>query len=195
MFMDGGAMSPAVIEPELREPARFTWRALWAGFFVVLGSQIGLQLFGMAVGLSSASPNGSGRGLGLWTGIWAIIASVSAFFFGGMTAAAVARPLRRSEAVLSGVVVWALGLTAFAVLNGPFEIIRIARTMLMPPGAMNARAYEIGGAWVAFGTVLLALGGAIVGSVIAAGERRRREPRRTVVIERPPGAPTTTPAA
>ena len=37
--------------------SKVSWRALWAGMFMVAGVQIVMQLFGIAIGVSALNPS------------------------------------------------------------------------------------------------------------------------------------------
>jgi hypothetical protein len=186
------------MEPELVDvqvASRIRWGAIWAGLFVIAGVQILMQLFGLSIGVSALRPGHAGLagGVSLWTGIWAIISTLSAFYFGAWFAGTLVAGTRR-EAVLHAILVWAFALTAGIVLvaSGVAGAIELAVTLLTPSGLRPpmSSGYTIGAAWATFGTVLLALGVAVGGGLVASSREERRVRRRAGVV-----APTvTTPA-
>jgi hypothetical protein len=177
--------------------SKVSWRAVWAGMFMVAGVQIVMQLFGIAIGVSALNPSANAmQGVSLWQGIWAIVSTLSAFFFGGWVASSMIAPARKADGVLMGSVLWAFATTLGIILvsAGLFGAIGIGRTLLMPPGAASQSgmaalhsSYTIGAAWATFATILLslacAIGGGIVGTV---GDRR---PHDYIERRHPVGGP------
>jgi hypothetical protein len=182
--------------------SKVSWRAVWAGLFMIAGVQIVMQLFGIAIGVSALNPTQRAlEGVSLWQGIWSIVSTLSAFFFGGWVASAMTAPSRRSDGVLMGTVLWAFATTLGIILvsSGLFGAIGIGRNLMAPPRAGQSglaelhSAYTIGAAWATFATILLSLLCTVVGGVVGCGTpreppepiERRLEPR----VEPPPIVP------
>jgi hypothetical protein len=181
-----------------REGAPGTWRAVWAGLFVIAAVQILMQLFGIAIGVSALGPSrGALQGVGYWTGIWGIVSTLSAYFFGAWVAALVAPPLRPGGASVLAVVLWSFATTIGIALvaGGAFNLIEVMRLLLggISPTSNAAvsvlhSGFSIGMAWATFGTILIALACAIAGAQMGAGSRELpgEQTRTTVVTPRQP---------
>jgi hypothetical protein len=181
--------------------SRVSWRGLWAGLFMVAGVQIVMQLFGIAIGVSALNPSQTAlQGVSLWQGSWAIVSTLSAFFFGGWIAASMTAPVRRSDGVLVGTVLWAFATTLgiIFVSAGLFGAIGIGRNLMVSPGSAAATqsgvaamhsGYTIGAAWATFGTILASLGCAVAGGLVGAVD----VPTRTVGVVAPVTPPLVPP--
>ena len=90
---------------------RVSWGAIFAGVFVVLGVQLILSMFGLAIGFGAVDPaqeTAPFSGIGWGAGIWWIITAILSMFLGGWSAGRLAGIPRRPSAILHGVVVWSL---------------------------------------------------------------------------------------
>ena len=96
-----------IAEPALSVQSRVSWGAILAGAAVAVAVYFLLTLLGVAVGLSVAGEVQS-RTLGTGAAIWAFVALVIALFFGGWVATQCTVGENRTEAVLYGIIVWAL---------------------------------------------------------------------------------------
>ncbi len=107
---------------------RISWGAIFAGTAVALVVQLLLSLLGLAIGLSIVEPLTGGnpwRGIGIGAGIWWIISALLALFIGGWTAGRLAGMPLRKDAILHGIIVWALltVITFYLVISGVGTII------------------------------------------------------------------------
>ncbi|MHB9155446.1 MAG: hypothetical protein ACYC5N_07115 [Endomicrobiales bacterium] len=129
------------MDTEVRTTAVVThvsWKAIFAGAFIAMAIQYALALMGLGIGLATINPASGdvpGTGLGIGAAIWWIIISVVALYFGGWVSSRLAGILSASEAVLHGLVTWALfsllGLyvmtsTLGAIVGGGLNVIKNA---------------------------------------------------------------------
>jgi hypothetical protein len=103
-------MSVVTSDPVISVQSRVSWGALLAGAAVGIATYTVLGLLGIAVGLSVADTT-SAENLGLGAGVWAFVSLVVAMFFAGWVTTQCTVGETRTEAVLYGVVVWALTAT------------------------------------------------------------------------------------
>jgi hypothetical protein len=131
---------------------RVRWGALFAGFFVGLGSLVLLLLLGGAVGFTALDPRdlSSWKSLGIGAGIWAGISAIIASFFGAWVAARLSTAVDRGNGLLHGLALWGL---AWAV--------GIWFSAMAVGGAVSGAASAVGGA-------ASAAGGALAGSGVSA---------------------------
>lgn len=89
---------------------RASWGALFAGFFVGMGTLFLLLSLGAAVGFTAVDPRNfdswknAGIGVGVWGGVSAIIAS----FFSAWVAGRLSRSWTRMGGALHGIALWGL---------------------------------------------------------------------------------------
>jgi len=107
--------------------SRVSWGAIFAGAVTALAIYFLLTLLGGALGLSIGD-NVSARNLGTGATIWAICSMLVALFVGGMVTSQCTAGENKVEAVLYGVLVWALVfallvLMAVGVLRAGFSAI------------------------------------------------------------------------
>jgi hypothetical protein len=96
---------------------RVSWSAIVAGTVLALGVYFLLGSLGTAVGLSAvdrANPNT----LHVGAVMWAFLTTVTALFVGGLVASLLTVGENHTEAVLSGVSVWAFLVVTLLVLGG-----------------------------------------------------------------------------
>lgn len=87
--------------------SRVSWGAILAGAAVALAVYFLLGLLGIAIGLSLAE-NVNGERIGTGAAIWSFLALVVALFFGGWVTTQCTAGENRTEAILYGIVVWAV---------------------------------------------------------------------------------------
>lgn len=103
-------MSVVTSEPMHAVQSRVSWGALLAGAAVGVATYTVFGLLGLAVGLSVAD-RAAPENLGLGAGVWAFVSLVLAMFFAGWVTTQCTVGETRTEAVLYGVVVWAVTAT------------------------------------------------------------------------------------
>jgi ABC-type transport system involved in multi-copper enzyme maturation permease subunit len=103
-------MSIVSAEPYCSVQSRVSWGALLAGAAVGVAIYTVLALLGVAVGLT-VSDNASSENIGLGAGIWAFVSLVIAMFFAGWVTTQCTVGETRTEAILYGIVVWAVTAT------------------------------------------------------------------------------------
>jgi hypothetical protein len=188
-------------ESRVAVQSRVSWGALLAGAAVGVAIYTVLALLGVAVGLTTADGSDL-RDVGTAAGIWAFVSLVIAMFFAGWVTTMCTVGETRTEAVLYGVVVWAV--TATLLMWMAAEGVRVGREIMQNAGPSNATASQettnevpnqsnasadndqdgdpqIAAWWSFFGTAIslvAAIGGAMLGPYEFVA---RRAPRRRVV--------------
>jgi hypothetical protein len=198
-----------------RQPV-LRWSAVFAGAAVAVALWVVLQLFGMGAGLSAVDLDDSGslRNAGIGTTIASMFAPLIALFVGGLVAGRLASTSDQRIAVSHGFVTWAIaslaGIAAVAWLVAALAQGATSYTYAEFPTADNVtvdpnlRAYELEQAADRTGKImlgaglalLLSLGAAIGGSVLAARRafsRPRRITQEVPVVPPPPDAPDDAP--
>ena len=96
---------------------RISWGAVLAGTFLALGVFFLLATLGGAVGLSTSDRTNSTT---LQTGaiVWAFVTTIAALFIGGLVTSLYTAGENKTEAVMSGLVTWALLFAVLLVLGG-----------------------------------------------------------------------------
>lgn len=133
---------------------RLSWGAIFAGFFVAIGTQLILSLLGIAIGLSSwspATPGGVGAGdVATGVGIWAAVSALISLFIGGATTGHLAGMLTPKDGFLHGAILWSLVTVATIwlvlggmgfLLGGAFSV--VGRTASATIGAAGEAATEL----------------------------------------------------
>ncbi len=90
---------------------KVSWGAVIAGTVVALAGLIVLGLLGLGIGLWSVEPGGekdSVAGMATGTVIWSIISMLLCLFAGGYVAARMSASWEKQNAILHGVLVWAV---------------------------------------------------------------------------------------
>src|SRR5215203_1578169 len=87
--------------------SRVSWSALLAGAAVGVAIYAVLGLLGVAVGLTIADQTDADN-LGIGAGIWAFVSLLIAMFFAGWVTTQCTIGETRTEAILYGIVVWAI---------------------------------------------------------------------------------------
>lgn len=159
---------------------RISWGAIFGGTAVALVAQTLLTLLGVAIGLSVVNPVTEQNALqevGVGAGIWWIITGLISLFLGGWTAGRLAGMPRRTDAILHGVITWAIVtfVSIFLIVNGAGAIISAPLNAVMqgmqftatPDAAANAASTTAAAAWWTF--FVLLLGGIAAGAGGALG--------------------------
>lgn len=102
---------------------RISWPAIFAGLFVVLAVQLILSLLGIAIGFSAIDPNQpsgtpDASTFGISSAVWFVISMWLALLAGSWAAAWLAGVARPIDAILHGVVTWAITLIVLVYLLG-----------------------------------------------------------------------------
>ena len=126
-------------ESNLAVQSRVSWGALLAGAAVGVAIYTVLALLGVAVGLTTA--NGSDLGdVSTAAGIWAFVSLVIAMFFAGWVTTMCTVGETRTEAVLYGVVVWAV--TATLLMWTAAKGVQVGREIMQSAAPANAQATQ-----------------------------------------------------
>jgi hypothetical protein len=88
--------------------SRVSWGAILAGAFVALTLCIFLGLLGGALNFTAAGTDIRGDHLALGAGIWVLLTLLVALFLGGFVASRTTVGERKGEALMYGVLVWAV---------------------------------------------------------------------------------------
>lgn len=96
---------------------RVSWGAILAGTFMALGVFFLLATLGGAVGLST-SDRADPTTLQTGAIIWAFVTTIAALFIGGLVTSLYTAGENKTEAVMSGLVTWAVLFAALLVLGG-----------------------------------------------------------------------------
>lgn len=132
------------------------WGPVWVGLISAFGVLIFLGLLALAVGLTAAPPAGvPGAPPDATVGIVSIIAVLIAFAVGGWMAGRTSSARGRFSGIVTGTVVWALGLTLIILLSA-----------IGLGGLLGTFAGVLGG--VAPGTAIATASGAAVTALIGA---------------------------
>lgn len=102
-----------------RKLDRASWGALFAGFFVGIGTLFLLLSLGAAIGLSSVDPRelSSWKNMGLGVGIWGGISAIIASFFSAWVTARLSTAVDRTGGILHGLSLWGLTWAAGLVIG------------------------------------------------------------------------------
>jgi hypothetical protein len=103
-------MAVTSFEPQVSVQSRVSWGALLAGAAVGVATYTVLALLGVAVGLSVAD-SAALEDVGTGAGIWAFVSLLIAMFFAGWVTTQCTIGETQTEAMLYGVVVWAVTAT------------------------------------------------------------------------------------
>lgn len=125
---------------------RISWGAIIAGAILALVLQVMFGLLGLGIGLATVDPETAGgpsaRALTSGAGIYAALTILIATFAGGYTAARMAGSYARRDAVLHGIIAWAVAtlVAVYLVASGASAV--VTGTF----GAVGSVAQSIGGA-------------------------------------------------
>jgi hypothetical protein len=96
---------------------RVSWGAILAGTFLAIGVYFLLATLGGAVGLA-VSDRTSPEALSTGAVAWAFVTTVAALFVGGLVTSLYTVGENKTEAVMSGIIMWATLFTLLLVLSG-----------------------------------------------------------------------------
>lgn len=130
------------IHPLDRQPMRrkVSWGAVIAGAVVALAGLIVLGLLGLGIGLWSVEPGGETdtlAGMATGTAIWSVISMLLCLLAGGYVAARMSASWEKQNAVLHGVLVWALA-TIFMIWGATSAISSVFRTAAGALGSLSS---------------------------------------------------------
>ncbi len=166
---------------------RISWGAVFAGTAVAFVAQIVFSLLGLAIGLTIIEPltgQTPVEGIGIGAGIWWIVTALISLFLGGWTAGRLSGMPLHQDAILHGIVVWALVTIislffavagAGAVASGPFGMVQQVMQAITGGGMGDLVPELTNGvtmsAWWAFGAMVVgAIAVAIGGALGASGD-------------------------
>lgn len=144
---------------------RVSWGAIFAGGVVALGAQLLLTLLGIAIGLSTFEPLTEGaisQAVGIGAGIWWTVTALVSLFLGGWTAGRLSGMPLRQDAMMNGIIAWALVTLLSVVLvgTGTGVIIGGAFNDITNASAMSA--------WWAFIAMVAGVVAAAIGGMLGA---------------------------
>jgi len=96
--------------------SRVSWPAILAGAVIALTVYFVLTLFGVALGLSVSGHMDENR-LGWAAGVWALVSMLLALFVGGYVGTRCTVGENKTEAALTGIVVWGVVFSALSFLT------------------------------------------------------------------------------
>jgi len=102
---------------------RISWSSVWAGVLIALIVQVAMNILGLAIGSAVLDPDAPRNALGptFSTGavVWIGVSTMLSLFAGGYVAARMSSNINRFDAMLHGLLVWALStMLGFALLWG-----------------------------------------------------------------------------
>src|SRR5579871_5114502 len=110
------AMTPTRVDEFTFVGTRISWSAIFIGTVLAAGVYILLATLGAAVGLS-ISNHASASSLKTGMIVWAVVITIAALFVGGLATAHYTVGESVTEAVVAGVITWALVFTLFFGLS------------------------------------------------------------------------------
>jgi hypothetical protein len=100
------------VETSVLERSSFSWRAIFAGFFIAFMVYLILTSLGLAIGGASlkgvVQGQGGGQGLSIGSGIWLVVTALISLFVGSYLAARVSGLVTSRAGGVQGIVVAAL---------------------------------------------------------------------------------------
>lgn len=103
--------APAVVNQIVDYHDRVRWGPIISGLVIALATQLVLSALGAANGssliASTGAPRSNAPGIITNVGIWAIISLFISLFVGGWVTARACGSMKRSTAILNGVILWA----------------------------------------------------------------------------------------
>jgi hypothetical protein len=181
---------PAVYRTGLfsTEGIRVSWGGIFGGVMVAVGLLILLAALGVAVGITAVDPQATQLGrLGVGAAIWTGVSLLLALFLGGLVASRLGATYDRTTSFFEGFLVWIVSLLLVASLaasgmswiaGDTLGIVGPAPdlSMAVPPDVVQGITPQAAKtAWVAFGSLILSLGAALIGAMAG----RRRQPTST----------------
>jgi hypothetical protein len=180
---------------------RINWGAILAGVIVALAVYVTLNLFAIAIGISSIDQM-RGSNVVMWSAVVSSLCMFVALFLGGFVASIGTVGEEKGEAMSYGVLVWAVMLlllvgSGFSMQIGHFAGVRdlgyaenatLATPVQTPQQPIIGTLTPQGLGWWVFGGVVISLISAVGGGLAGAGPdtvlRRFRGSQNTVVVQR-----------
>lgn len=137
LYPPGGANGHAERQPMRR---KVSWGAVIAGTVVALAAMILLGLLGLGIGLWSVEPGGEKdtiAGMATGTIIWSVISMLLCLFAGGYVAARMSATWEKQNAILHGVLVWAVA-TILMIWGATSAISTVFRTAAGALGSISS---------------------------------------------------------
>lgn len=161
-------MADITYQPETRSFRRSSldWSAIWAGLFTFIAIWSVFGFLGFAI-FSSATTSAAEPSMSVGMGIWAVILTLIAMYVAGRETGKLAGLDGRSEALVHGLVMFGLSLSAVMVLTMSG---RLVFTGLLPGAGFSARSANLPSfvgysGWFAFVALFLGWLAAMAGSV------------------------------
>lgn len=160
--------------PEVRDHPDMRWGAVFAGWFVAVGTAMVLYAFGLAMGLSAIDPHDAsavGGGISAATIIWMILTWGASLWLGGMFASWFDGRNDTEMGVVRGLAVWGLSMTVAGLLvaRGLAHLGFAASDATSSPIDPALLAHYVAVAmWTAFGCAVVSLVAAALGGWLGA---------------------------
>lgn len=106
------------VEPITRPMDRVRWGSILAGLVTALSTLVLLSVLGLAIGLTAYDPGDQLSNFGMGASIWGIVSTITAFILGGWVAARSAAVSGRGNALLNGIMVWAVTIPLILYMLG-----------------------------------------------------------------------------
>jgi hypothetical protein len=185
-------------ENEMYVRDRVQWGPIVAGLATTIGTMVLLTVLGLAIGASVLDRNAPGEEIGTWAAIWGAASAIVAFFLGGVVAAKSAAVAGPGTGMLNGLMVgfaaialilWLTGMglgNLFGTVGANLDDITTAvldtagidEAVDEAQAAINERDLRASfdevedAAWWTLAGLVLALGAASLGGLVAHNERR-----------------------
>jgi hypothetical protein len=108
---------PVTTKEVARDEAVSMWGGIMAGVFLTKAVLILLAEIGIAVGLSAFEPGDRAAAYVIGAGVFGLIATVLAFFLGGMASSYLSRTNVAKRAIIQGALVWVVAVPVIAFLG------------------------------------------------------------------------------
>lgn len=151
------------------------WGAVWAGWFVAVGTAMLLYAFGLAVGFSAVDPSNTAavtRGISAGTIVWVILTWSASLWTGSMFASWFDSRNDTEMGVVRGVTVWGLSMTVAGLLvaRGLSHVGSMAAVGVTGPGVDPALLahYSAAAMWTGFGSAVASLLASVFGGWLGA---------------------------
>lgn len=177
---------------------RVQWGPIVAGLATTIGTMVVLTVLGIALGASVLDRNAPGEEIGTWAAIWGAASAIVSFFLGGVVAAKSAAVAGPGTGMLNGLMVgfaaialilWLTGMglgnlfgtvganlddISTAILNttGAEEAVDEAQSAVSEQDLRASFDEVEDGAWWTLAGLVLALGAATLGGLVAHNKRR-----------------------
>ena len=154
--------------PAVGEAFGVSWRGVWAGFLIALGTMLLLSTLGDGLGVSAVDAGAGARSLGAGAAVWAWITLLASVFIGAMVATSLALVADDATAAIHGALVWVLSMLAAVYFAASGISLGVNRLLGMTGGTARAGDAAEATSWTAFAAMLVSLLVAIGGAVLGA---------------------------